>query len=60
MTPGASGEIYKYVVSLKLPDGGFNLFGKDYGEFQGTYYAVKTIVLTGHEPDEDTIRFIEN
>ena len=60
MTPSASEEIYKYVVSLKLPDGGFNLFGKDYGEFQGTYYAVKTIVLTDHTPDEDTIRFIEN
>ena len=60
MPPDACEEIYKYVASLKLPDGGFNLFGKDYGEFQGTYYAVRTIVLTGHKPEIDTLKFIEN
>ncbi|WP_297504151.1 hypothetical protein [Thermococcus sp.] len=55
-----SREIYNYVISQELPDGGFNLFGKDYGEFQGTYYAVKTIALLGKRPDKKTIEFIHS
>jgi len=55
-----SNEIYNYVISQELPDGGFNLFGKDYGEFQGTYYAVKTIVAVGKKPDKKTISFIHS
>ncbi|WP_297439359.1 hypothetical protein [Thermococcus sp.] len=52
--------IYNYVMSQELPDGGFNIFGKDYGEFQGTYYAVKTITLLGKKPDKKTIEFIHS
>ena len=55
-----SREIYSYVISQELPDGGFNLFGKDYGEFQGTYYAVTTIALLGKRPDRKTIEFIHS
>ena len=55
-----SGEIYNYIMSQELPDGGFNLFGKNYGEFQGTYYAVKTIALLGKRPDKKTIGFIHS
>ena len=55
-----SAEIYSYIMSQELPDGGFNLFGKNYGEFQGTYYAVKTIALLGKRPDRKTIDFIHS
>ncbi len=55
-----SSELYNYVMSQELPDGGFNLFGGNYGEFQGTYYAIKTIVLTGKWPDERTLNFIHS
>ncbi|WP_460127661.1 prenyltransferase/squalene oxidase repeat-containing protein [Thermococcus prieurii] len=55
-----SNEIYNYVISQELPDGGFNLFGKNYGEFQGTYYAVKAIVAVGRKPDRKTIDFIHS
>jgi|GEM_PF-1096185 len=55
-----SQELYDYVISQELPDGGFNLFGKDYGEFQGTYYAVETIVLTGKWSDDRTLNFIRS
>jgi len=50
--------IYKNVKRRELENGGFNLFGLDYGEPQGTYYAVKTLVLIGKIPDDSTIQFI--
>lgn len=60
MESNISEAIYMYVKSRELPDGGFNLFGNDYGEFQGTYYAVRTLVLAGKKPDNKTIRFIHS
>ena len=60
MTSDISEAIYAYVKSRELPDGGFNLFGGNYGEFQGTYYAVKTLVLAGKRPDNKTIEFIHS
>ncbi|AFL95935.1 hypothetical protein CL1_1739 [Thermococcus cleftensis] len=60
MEANISEAIYTYVKSHELPDGGFNLFGKDYGEFQGTYYAVKAIVLAGKKPDNRTISFVHS
>jgi len=60
MDVNISEAIYTYVKSHELPDGGFNLFGKDYGEFQGTYYAMKAIVLAGKKPDSKTISFVHS
>jgi len=60
LNDNTSEELYNYIMSQKLPDGGFNLFGKDYGEFQGTYYAVKTIALLGKRPDKKTVEFIHS
>ncbi|HIH72241.1 MAG: hypothetical protein PWP49_1159 [Thermococcaceae archaeon] len=48
----------RIIMDMKLWDGGFNLFGLDYGEPQGTYYAVKALILIGKTPDKDTIKFI--
>lgn len=60
MKSSSSEAIYVYVKSHELPNGGFNLFGQDYGEFQGTYYAVEALALAGKKPDNKTIRFIHS
>ncbi|RLF80434.1 hypothetical protein DRN38_04030 [Thermococci archaeon] len=58
LTDDIKSATYKILMEEKLWDGGFNLFGLDYGEPQGTYYAVEALILIGKMPERDTINFI--
>ncbi|WP_157723232.1 prenyltransferase/squalene oxidase repeat-containing protein [Thermococcus barossii] len=60
LTKNLSTIAYKYVLAQKLPDGGFHIWGMNYGEPQGTYHAVRIMVLTNHLPDNDILDFIHS
>lgn len=60
LTSDLSSIAYEYTLAQKLPDGGYHIWNMNYGEPQGTYHAVRIIVLTGHTPDKDTLQFIHS
>ena len=52
--------IYRTLEERKLDDGGYHIFGDNYGEHQGTYFAIMALIMIGEEPDRDTLEFIHN
>lgn len=53
-------KFHDIIKRRKLEDGGYHIFGDVYGEHQGTYFAIMTLVMIGEKPDQDTIDFIHN